>query len=296
MEISICIVSKNRKSALQKTLKKIVSVIDNAKHEVFVFLDGCTDGSNELQKQFLDFQWFESSESIGASPARRIIFAAARGKVILGFDDDAHPLQHDFINKTEQIFWQNPTVGILTFEEIKGIFPTDFAALKLHVPDQNYLCNSFVGCGFAIRRHVYEQTAGFPEWMDIYGEEGCVSIETIDNGYDILYTSEISVNHRVDRQERKMGGSNIFRFERQLCHMALYFLVFYPTELLPRKLGKLFWHNFRKYAFKNINFFVAYFKGLARLLFKFKKAYTFRKPVSKETVKKINRLPHPKYG
>lgn len=296
MEISICIVSKNRKSALQKTLSILAGSIDNHGHEILVFLDGCQDGSNALLKEFPDFQWFESSRSIGASPARRVLFAAAKGTIIIGFDDDAHPLQTDFIERTKQLFVENPKVAVLAFEEIKGVFPDDQAALEHHIPEQEYLCGSFVGCGFAIQRKVYDQTAGFPEWMDIYGEEGCVSIQIINLGYDILYTSKISVNHRVDRQQRKIGGSNVFRFERQLCHLALYFLVFYPTHLLPRKWAKLFWHNFKKYALKDRKFFIAYLKGIAQFLLKFLKVLPFRKPVAKATIEKINNLPHPKYG
>ncbi|HEA29135.1 MAG TPA: glycosyltransferase family 2 protein [Leeuwenhoekiella sp.] len=296
MDISICIVSKNRKAVLHKTLTVLQAAIDHEKSEVLVFLDGCEDDSNELLMEFPDFKWLESSKCIGASPARRVLFAAAQGTFILGFDDDAHPLQMDFIDKTKQVFSKNPQVGVLTFEEIKGIYPNDQAVLESHVPKQKYLCNSFVGCGFAIRRTIYEQTAGFPEWMDIYGEEGCIAIQVIDLGYDILFTSEISVNHRVDRQQRKTGGRNVFRFERQLCHMALYFLVFYPAHLLPRKWSKLFWHNLKKYALKDPKFLIAYFKGLAGFLLKFFTVLSFRKPVSKATVKKMNELPHPKYG
>lgn len=296
MEISICIVSKNRKSALQYSLNTIAGLIDKQKHEILVFLDGCEDDSKTLLDEYPNFQWYESSRSVGASPARRVLFAAAKGKYIIGFDDDAHPLQTDFIDKTKHIFAENPQVGVLTFEEIKGIYPDDQAALEHHVSNQKYLCNSFIGCGFAIRREVYRQTAGFPEWMDIYGEEGCLSIQTLALGYDILYTSEISVNHRVDKQQRKDEGGNLFRFERQLCNMALYFLVFYPAHSLPLKWAKLLWHNFKKYAIKNPQYFASYLKGLARFTLKFSTVLSFRKPVSQATIKKINALPHPKYG
>ncbi|MGB3776367.1 MAG: glycosyltransferase family 2 protein, partial [Leeuwenhoekiella sp.] len=270
--------------------------IDKTKHEVLVFLDGCDDNSNELLSQFPTYNWLESSKSIGVSPARRILFEAAQGEILIGFDDDAHPLQQGFIDITKQLFLDNQNVAVLSFEEIKGIYDNDHVALMNHIPDQSYLCNSFVGCGFAIRNDIYKQTAGFPEWMDIYGEEGCLSIEIIDKGYGILYTSEISVNHRVDRQYRQTKGGNVFRFERQLCNMALYFLVFYPANRLPRKWIKLFWHNFKKYALTDFNFFKAYVRGVFRFLLKVFQAWPARNPVSKSTVKKINSLPHPKYG
>lgn len=296
MNTSICIVSKNRKAELRKTLTILTGLVKEIGQEILVFLDGCDDGSEELLKEFPKVQWFESSQSIGASPARRILFAQASGTIIFGFDDDAHPLNTDFIKQTQAIFDKNTNTGVLAFEEIKGIFSNDREALELHQPDVTYKCNSFVGCGFAIKKEAYEQTAGFPEWMDIYGEEGAVSIQLIDAGYDILYTSEIAVNHRVDRKKRKTGGGNVFRFERQLCNMGLYFIIFYPASLLPRKLIKLHWHNLRTYAFTDASFFKAYFKGIFRFVLKLPEGIRHRKPVRAGTIEKINRLPHPKYG
>lgn len=296
MEISICIVSKNRKEELRKTLAILSNLITFDQQEILVFLDGCSDGSEELKEVFPQCKWFGKSKSIGTSPARQFIFEKVEGKIIVGFDDDAHPLQPDFIFRIEQLFNQFPKVAVLAFEEIKGIFSSDQEALQKHVEHQQFLCNSFVGCGYAIRKEAYQETAGFPQWMDIYGEESCVSIQLIDLGYDILYTSEVSVNHRVNRKKRKTDGGNVFRFERQLCHLALYFLMYYPSALLFKKWTRLWYHNFRKYALTDWKFFKAYIRGTGCFLRNFFHLLSERKPVSRATIKKINALPHPKYG
>ncbi|MAN60028.1 MAG: family 2 glycosyl transferase [Flavobacteriaceae bacterium] len=296
IDISICIVSKDRKHELALTLTILKNCIDEAKHQVLVYLDGCTDGSEALVEEFPYVSWEVNDKAVGASPARNCLYSKARGEIIFGFDDDAHPLQMDFIQRTKQLFSQNPNIAVVAFEEIKGIYPNDKEAFSNHQPNVSYLANSFVGCGFAIKRDAYLLTNGFPLWMDIYGEEGAVSIQLIEKGYEILYTTAITVNHRVDRSMRKISGNNTFRFERQLCNSALYFIVFYPKLLVPKKLIKLLWHNWRRYALKDIYFFMAFWKGVINFFLKLPKALKSRNPVSKRTIRRVNNLPHPKYG
>ena len=97
------------------------------------------------------------------------------------------------------MFSKNPNVGILAFEEIKGRFESDREALKVSEKDKvEFLTAEFIGCGFAIRKSVYMKTNGFPIWIDIYGEESCVSMEVMSKGYDILFSNQIKINHRVD--------------------------------------------------------------------------------------------------
>ncbi|WP_416448163.1 glycosyltransferase family 2 protein [Leeuwenhoekiella sp. A2] len=294
-EASICIVSKDRKEELFKTLCILKKYL-NTVCEIHVFLDNCTDNSASLKQDFPEVIWYESSKQIGPSRARHRLFNEAKGDYIFGFDDDAHPLNADFIKKAIHIFQHEPDLAVLSFEELKGIFNNDAEALKFHVPEQQFYCNAFTGCGFAVRKSAYQQIKGFPEWMDIYGEEACVSIQFIEKGFKICYTSAISVNHRVNREHRRTGGSNAFRFEKQLCHAGMYFLIYYPIFLIPKKLFKLFWHNLVKYAFTDWRFFKGYCMGKLCLWINLPKALKNRHAVSLKTVKSINTLPPPKYG
>ncbi|WP_367757391.1 glycosyltransferase family 2 protein [Flavobacterium sp. WC2430] len=294
MKISILIVSKNRKEELVFTLNKIKNLIDVLIHEVLVFLDGCSDGSEFLKTQFEWVTWEVSEKSIGASAARNALYPKAKGEFLIGLDDDAHPLQTDFITLTKTLFEQNPNVGILAFQEIKGVFNSDIEALvlKKHFLEE-YFCNEFVGCGFAIRNEVYKSTNGFPVWVDIYGEESCLSIEVIAKGYDILYTNRIAVNHRVNMELRIKAGGNYFRFEKQLKNVTYYYLVYYPFPFI--KITRLFWHNFIKYAFRDWVFFKIYFKTMLIILFYLPRLIKYRNPVEAKVLKKISSLPSPKF-
>lgn len=289
MRASILIVSKNRKQDLLKTLLILESIINKSEVEVLVFLDGCTDQSMDLQNELTWVRWFISPLSIGASAARHQIYPLAKAEILIGLDDDAHPLNLNFIAESEILFKQNSNVAILAFEEIKGVFLSDFEALK-QSENQNkeFLFSEFIGCGFAIRKSVYNITNGFPVWIDIYGEESCLSIEVLAKGFDILYTNKIKVNHRVDREQRKLDMQNYFRFEKQLKNSTYFFLVYYPFPLL--NILKLYWHNFRKYALSDIKYFKIYFKTISIVFIHIPKILKYRSPVDKSVIEKMRNL------
>ena len=62
-------------------------------------------------------------------------------------------------------------------------------------------------------------------WMDIYGEESCVSIELLDLGYELLWVNDIVINHKVDLSQEK-AGKNYFRFKKQLINSNNFFVVY----------------------------------------------------------------------
>src|SRR5690606_14668528 len=117
----------------------------------------------------------------------------------------SHPLQDNFVELTETLFYQNLNVGIIGFYEIPGLHKDIKPLIQNLKYKKDYLTNDFIGCGFAVKKEIYDQTRGFPTWIDIYGEEICVAWETLDIGYDILFTHKIYVNHRIDKNYRKQS-------------------------------------------------------------------------------------------
>lgn len=289
MRASILIVSKNRKKELEFTLNALTKIIDSSNDEVLVFLDGCTDDSFVLKDKMNWVKWYSSEKSIGASAARHRLYSKAQGQFLIGLDDDAHPLNTDFIDKTITLFKKYPDVGIMAFQEIKGIYASDRDALDQSIAaEEGYYTNDFIGCGFAIRKKAYESTNGFPVWIDIYGEESCVAIEVMANGFDILYSNTIKVNHRVDKEARKNAGQNYFRFGKQLKNTTYYFLVYYPFPL--GRIMKLYWHNFRKYALTDIQCFKIYFKTILEVTLHLPRVLKYRNPVEQSLINKVRNL------
>ncbi|QED37754.1 glycosyltransferase family 2 protein [Antarcticibacterium arcticum] len=296
MEASILIVSRNRKRELEKTLGILECYINKDCHEIRVFLDGCSDGSEELEKQFPSVYWYNSKMVLGASVARSILYEKAIGKFLFGFDDDAHPLQRDFIKMTSDLFKKNKNLGIISFREIKGVFKNDEEIPEDMLTErEDYFSNEFLGCGFAMKKQVYDKTRGFPVWIDIYGEEVCLAWETLIKGYSIMISNHIMVNHRVDQQKRKTSGAGYFRFGKQLKNTTFFYLVYYPFPLLIKKILRLWYHNFSKYALRDRKFLKEYFLALGQTAGNFKRILKFRRPVTKKELLKIKTLKNPGY-
>lgn len=292
MNTSILIVTKNRPVELAVTLDKIYEIVDLSIHEVLVFIDGC-EKTELLLSKYDWVDWTIGKISIGASPARRILYPKARGNIIVGLDDDAHPISNNFFLKIDEQFKLNTNLGIIAFQEIKGNFDSDEQARSSAIKGEPYFTGEFIACGFAIKNHVYSLTNGFPEWMSIYGEESSLSVEVIEKGFDILYQPNIQVNHRKKNIHNGKISNNYFRFESQLSNSIRFYLVYYPQPFL--KILKLLKHNFFKYALSNIIFFGLFFKVMVQSIFKLKYILKFRRPVNIKTIEYRSKLIPLKY-
>lgn len=294
MKASILIVSRNRKTDLSYTLEILNGIINKSKHEVLVWLDGCTDDSAQLVDNFNWVKWEISDISLGASKARKILYSKARGNILFGFDDDSHPLQKNFIELSERFFREKKQLGILAFREIKGEFKDESSVpLKQQLIFEDFSVKDFLGCGFAIKKEVYDQTRGFPEWIDIYGEETAVSLETLQLGYDILFTNKIQVSHRTAKQKKNIDGANYFRFQKQLKNATYVYLVYYPAGVVLQRILRLYFHNFKKYATRNRYFMRAFFRSLIEVLMNFRSIWRHRRPLGKKELYKIQQLSNP---
>ena len=287
MQISFLIVTKNRPEDLAFTLMKLKELMDFTIHEVLVFIDGCPK-TEAIINDFDWVNWTVSKKSISASPARNSLYKKAKGQIFIGLDDDAHPISEAFIKSIEEDFSANPNLGIIAFQEIRGLYKSDFEALNLAKYTEPYYTNDFIGCGFAIKKKVYDASRGFPVWIDIYGEEPALALEVIDLGYQIVYNSKIIVNHRVDIVKRKLQGKNYFRFEHQLKNTIRLYLVYYKSPLI--KIAKLLLHNFKKYALKDFKYFKAFVYVCLSILLKLPTILSYRRPVKASTLHIIKKL------
>jgi GT2 family glycosyltransferase len=284
---SLIITTSNRPHELKFSLNHIIKNFDLELVEILVVVDGC-EKTKQMKKIGLErVDWYYLDSKIGASRARNFIYKRAKGKYLIGLDDDANLISENSLDFIIDIFNGNPNAGIIAFEEIRAKI---IESLPVHYDSEVIKVNDFVGCGFCIRKDVYDETRGFPIWMDIYGEESCVSIEVIEKGYDIIYTSKIKVHHRVDKIARSKAGHGVYRFTKSLINGNKYFLVYYPNSILFKYLIKIFLHNLSKYAFKNGAFFLAFFKAYIILFIDSGKLKKFRKPVSIDVIKRIKKL------
>lgn len=286
MQISFLIVTKNRPEELQFTLKQLYTIFDSSCHEVLVFIDDCL-ATEPLQGQYSWVKWYVSKESVSASPARYFLYQKGVGDIFIGLDDDAHLISEKPIETIQHYFQSNKNLGILAFLEVKGIFDAPKDKIR-YFEKEEFLTTEFIGSGFAIRKKVYDETNGFPKWMDIYGEETCVSLEVLDLGYDILYSNQVAVNHRIDVEKRKLQGKNYFRFQKQLQNSFRIYIVYYPNPFF--KIMKLLFHNFKKYALADKTYFELYCKAFVNMMVNIPILLKRRKSMTLKTQQKLKNL------
>ena len=278
-KFSILIVTKNRVKDLDVTLKTLEKTTSRKDVEVLVLSDGCLESKSFLDTNYPLLKSFYLKKSIGASPARNALYKKAQGDYLIGLDDDSNFITDDYLIKIENIF-KNEKVGVVAFKEIKSLK----LGKKLKFNTESFYTNEFIGCGFCIKKQVYNQIRGFPMWMDIYGEEACVAIEVLDKGYKIFYTDAIAVHHRVDKSKRRLDNHDIFRFKKLLLNGNKYFLVYLPSIMLPKPLIKIFIHNFSKYALIDLKYFFAFLGVYLKLIIQMGYLLKNRRPVSKSTI------------
>ena len=297
---SILIVSHNRKYELESTLEHLIKYIPPhliVKTELLVYLDGCNDDSNQLEQSFSNVGWYGGNVKIGASKSRKFLYQKAKGKILFGFDDDAMPVQRNFIEIAEDIFSNDISIGIISFKQLFFNASTDFNLVASRNRELVfYESDEFIACGFCIRKDVYYQSGGFSDLVNIYGEEKILSLWVQNAGYKIIFTNLIEVNHQKKPTFSK-PKINIFRFRNQLLNNLILFTVYLPINVTSIKfLIRCITHNFIKYAVKDIKAMLAYLS----VIFAYFKQIPFyirsRNPIDKAVYQYHLRLPQPHYS
>ncbi|MBF0204889.1 MAG: glycosyltransferase family 2 protein [Desulfamplus sp.] len=197
-KLSIVFLNYNR---LEDTVKTVghLKKLCYARKDIEII--GVDNDSRDDTPQFLTSQsdWILSlllKENIGIEGLNRG-FEIARGKYILVLDDDSHPLNINTIDFLIESFDRDENLGVIACR-IESENGTPFQTW--HIPDINTdkLCESlaFVGCGFAIRRELFQKIGWFSEKYFLYQNEIDAAIKIRKIGYKIYYDPRCTVVHR----------------------------------------------------------------------------------------------------
>ena len=196
IKLSIVFLNFNRLSDTQITvrhLKKITHHRDDI--EVIAVDNASIDGTGAfLRTQSHWLTLVEMTENLGIAGINHG-FRKAIGEYILVLDDDSQPYDHHTIDKLITCLDEMHEVGIVAcrIESMEGRYVRTW-----HLPevDRSGPSMAFVGCGFAIRRDLFEKIGWYPERFFLYQNEIEVAIRVMRLGYKIHYEPECRVVHR----------------------------------------------------------------------------------------------------
>lgn len=182
--LSVIIPTYQRCASVERLLHALGrQTLDFNSFEVIVAIDGSQDGTREMVDAFsapyqLKPVWQPNS---GRSQARNAGIRAARGEVLVFFDDDMEPAPDclDWHARGQLVGARSAMIGAVPVRREASDAPiTDYIAAKFqqHLdrmaqPDHQFTLRDFYSGHFSIRREVLFEIGLFDETFQLYGNE-----------------------------------------------------------------------------------------------------------------------------
>jgi len=223
--ISIVYLNFNRLEETQKTTKQLASIAADLDYiEILAVDNDSKDGTKEyLRTQSSWLNTISLDKNHGIAGYNRA-FEASRGEIILVLDDDSSPFNNELFPKLIKIFSGNPNIGVIACHIIdaQGENQYSWQLPKSKKPGPS---PAFIGCGFAIRRNLFEKIDWYPESFFIYENETKVAFEVRKAGYEIFYDPSCLIQHRANLEQRESWRRIFYPTRNNLWLIRQY----YPT-------------------------------------------------------------------
>lgn len=195
-KLSIVFLNYNRLNETRYTLAHLQQLIAGRKDiEVIAVDNGSTDGTKDfLQSQTQWMQVICMTNNTGIAGYNEG-FKQAKGDYLLVLDDDSHPVDNTTLDRLIDCLDTHPAIGVVAcrIENMNGEVTSSWHLPQRDEPGES---TAFVGCGFAIRRTLFEQIGWYPADFFLYQNEIEVAIRVMRQQYQIYYDPACRVIHR----------------------------------------------------------------------------------------------------
>jgi GT2 family glycosyltransferase len=201
-KLSIVFLNYNRVAETRYTLKKLRALTrwrDDI--EIIAVDNASSDGTGQyLRSQGRWLRVVEMPTNTGIAGYNEG-FKLARGDYILVLDDDSHPKDAASLQGLIDRLDANPELGAVACGVENNLGELVYT---WHLPENHQagLSMAFIGCGFAIRRELFEQIGWYPAEFFLYQNEIEVAIQVRKHGYQIYYDPACRVIHRESPRGR----------------------------------------------------------------------------------------------
>jgi len=212
--VSIIVLNWNRPEDTIEVLNDLRrQTYDNI--EMVLVDNASDDGSAEkIEHSMNDVKVIRSSENLGVPGGRNLGIENASGEILFFIDNDAF-LEEDGIKKIVERFNDEARVGIIScriddyysgeLDHGSWVYPK----AQLKEARRNFETYSFCGCGFAVRRAVFDSAGLLPACFFFCREEDEFSIRAIKLGYRLLYCGDVVVRHKTSPEGRYEGPERL---------------------------------------------------------------------------------------
>jgi GT2 family glycosyltransferase len=202
LKLSIVFLNYNRIQETRYTLAQLSHLLkDRHDVEVIAIDNGSTDGTGAFLQTQTDWVRVICLPTNTGITGYNKGFKQAKGDYLLVLDDDSHPVDETTLDRIIQCLDTRADIGIVACR-IESLAGEPVYTWHLPKDDAPGPSMAFVGCGFAIRRTLFEQIGWYPGEFFLYQNEIEVAIQVICHQYKIYYDPNCRVIHRQSPQGR----------------------------------------------------------------------------------------------
>jgi glycosyltransferase involved in cell wall biosynthesis len=244
---AILITTKNRKIDLAFTLNKIKDLLDRKDVVCIICDDGSTDGTSDFLKiEYPNIQLLQNFDSKGLIFSRNRLLNLTKTKFAISLDDDANFVNTNTLQYIKEYFDNNSACGLIALRVFWGLEEPEETTSN----EKPHRVQGFVGCAHVWRMSAWRDIPNYPSWFIFYGEEDFASYQLFIKNWEIHYLPEVLVHHRVDIKSRKQNPDYTLRLRRSLRSGWYLFFLFFPLEIIPRKMAYSIWMQLKLKVFK----------------------------------------------
>jgi len=222
--IAAVIVTRNRSEDLRKVLTHLSK--QQRKPDVLIVVDDySSDNTRNVASEFRA-SYVRLPKPQGYIYARNLACATANCDFVLSLDDDSWFIDEQGLAQAETVLMENEHAAVVSFNIINPDGSTTYPRGGLPMR-----ARTFIGCGHIVRRKVFIDAGGYPDFFEGHGEEKAMSMSFLRSGYSVLAAPSILVEHAFSPLERNW---NRIRF-REHRNDILREIMFCPSAILaPR--------------------------------------------------------------
>jgi GT2 family glycosyltransferase len=242
--VTFMIATRNRVDELAKTLASCFEQ-DWPSIEVIVVDDASTDGTSDLvSSQFPLVKLIRHERNRGSISSRNEILKEAKGKYVIGLDDDSRFILPNGCRRVVERLELEPDLGIIAFQAIGPENPASMTAEGRLSGEWH--CSSFAACGVAIRKSMLEKTGLLAEYFYHAYEEPDLCIRAWDVGYRVLQWNDVVVYHEFSSQNRNEQRTHRRHARNEACSAFMRAPWYLAAPLALSRLARQFRYAIRR--------------------------------------------------
>jgi len=217
MRLAITIAPRNRREELARTCA-VLARLEPPADELWICADGCSDDTVEWVKANVPHARLIVHEtSLHSIRSRDELLRATDADIVVGLDDDSHPLDRDFVARVKTRFAQWPRCAVLSFPQRTDEFPATLTQTNF---GPTLRAGTYVNAASAMRRQTYLDLGGWPLAFEHMGDEPDYALRCIAASHEIIHDTTLAIRHHWSARMRS-EISNHHRHARNECWSVL---------------------------------------------------------------------------